>query len=273
MLNESLMSHPFMRSGRDIIALLIVVCYFFLVWNTQPGEGAASFDATLAAAQGRGSLRVAIDLGFRPFTDLQQGEPAGYDVDLVQAVAAKLGLSVEFVPTGFDALYDTLVTGRADIIASALPYAPEQGFRARFSQIYFDAGQVLVAPRAAPIKSIDDLATRRVAVALGSDADALARRIGGAIAMQLDSSYDDAETAIAALERGDAEAAIVDNVSALIALATRPELQIVMALSSEPYVLAMPRDAFQLQAEINGALDELRAEGFLTELNEKWMRP
>ncbi|NJM07511.1 amino acid ABC transporter substrate-binding protein [Candidatus Gracilibacteria bacterium] len=266
------MSQPFARSGRDIFALALLLVYAFLAWSTQAGGGAASFDATLVAAEARGSLRVAVDLGFRPFTDLQNSEPMGYDIDLARAVAAKLDLDVTFVPTGFDALYDTLVTGRADVIASALPYAPEQGFRARFSQIYFDAGQVLVAPRASSIAEVGDLATERVAVALGSDADALARRLASTLPLRLDSNFDDAETAIAALAAGEVDAVIVDSVSALIALAELSDLHIVAALSSEPYVLAVPYDAFQLQAEINRALDELRAEGFFERLNEKWMR-
>jgi polar amino acid transport system substrate-binding protein len=273
MLNESLMSRPFLRSGRDIVAIFLVLAYVYLAWSTQPEGGAARFDSTLAAAEARGTLRVAVDLGFRPFTDLRDGVPVGYDIDLAQAVAAKLDLEIDVVSTGFDALYDTLVTGRADMVASALPYAPEQGFRARFSQIYFDAGQVLVAPRSAAITTEDDLALQRVGVALGSDADALARRLASSVPMQLNSGYDDAEAALAALTAGSLDAVIVDHVSALIALAELPQLRIVRALSSEPYVLAVPRDAFQLQADVNRALDEMRAEGFFEQLNEKWMRP
>jgi ABC-type amino acid transport substrate-binding protein len=178
-----------------------------------------------------------------------------------------------FVPTGFDGLYDTLTSGRADLIASALPYAPEFGERARFSSFYFDAGQVIVAPVGAPLAGVADLAGLSVGVALGSDADALARRLAAATpGMQVVAGYETPDEVLAALRRGELAAAIVDNVTALGATQGRAELRIVAALSSEPYVLAMPVGAFQLQREVNQALAELQAEGFFAQLNARWFR-
>jgi ABC-type amino acid transport substrate-binding protein len=255
----------------DALALLILLGYLWLAWGAEggAGQGGPALDRVWAAAQERGALRVAVDVGYRPFVDQRGGEIVGYDVDLARAVAGRLGLRAEFVPVGFDALYSALVSGQADLVASGLPYAPEEGQRARFSSFYFDAGQVLLVPAGSPVASAADLAGLRVGVALGSDADALARRMGG---IDLRSSYDEPGQAIAELRAGRLEAVICDNVSALAAAQSAPGLRIAAALSSEPYVLAMPAAAFQLQAEVNRALDELRAEGFFEELNERWLR-
>jgi polar amino acid transport system substrate-binding protein len=257
---------------RDLAALAALLCYGLLAWSAEGGIGArqGALDPVLAAARERGALNVAVDVGFRPFADARGGELVGYDIDLARAVAARLGLQVVFVPTGYDGLYDTLTSGRADLIAAALPYAPEQGYRARFSSFYFDAGQVLVTPAGAPAGA--DLAGRRVGVALGSDADALARRMARDGGFELRSSYDEPDQALADLRAGRLDAVITDNVSALSAVQHTPGLQISAALTSEPLALALPRPAFQLEAEVNRALTELRREGFFEALNERWMR-
>lgn len=254
----------------DLLAVAILLGYTWLVWGTEStSDTGPALDQVLIAARARGSLRVAVDIGFRPFVDQRDGVLIGYDVDLARAVAERLGLHAEFVPIGFDALYNALVSGQADLIASALPYAPEEGQRARFSSFYFDAGQVLLVPELSSITKDSDLAGRRIGVALGSDADSLARRMGG---IDLQSTYDEPSQAIMDLRSGALDAVICDNVSALTAVQSAPGLRIALALSSQPYVLAMPASAFQLQAEVNRALDELRTAGLFEELNRRWLK-
>ncbi|MCX7791851.1 MAG: ABC transporter substrate-binding protein [Chloroflexaceae bacterium] len=255
----------------DRMALGVLVLYALLAWSAEGGARGAPLDPVWAAVQRRGTLRVATDVGFRPFAFERDGELIGYDIDLARAIAAELGVEVEFVPTGFDGLYDTLVSGRADMIASALPYAPEQGFRARFSRFYFDAGQALVAPTGAPVAGMADLSGRVVGVALGADADALARRLlreGASFTLRPD--YDDPAAALADLRAGRLDAVITDMVTALEATQGREDLRIVAALTSEPLALAFPRAAFRLEAEVNRILDALRRNGFFARLNERW---
>jgi ABC-type amino acid transport substrate-binding protein len=259
----------------DLLALLILSAYALLAWGAEAGTGVggAALDPVLAAARARGTLRVAVDVGFRPFADQDAaGALIGYDVELMQALAARLGLRAEFVPTGYDALYDVLTSGRADVVASGLPYAPEQGYRARFSSVYFDAGQLLLVPAGSPVASLDALAGGTVGVALGSDADALARRLAAGGAFTLRSDFDEPAEALSALRAGALDAVITDGVAGLSAVNGAPELRVAAALSSEPLVLAMARPAFQLEAELNRALDELRREGFFEQLNARWMR-
>jgi polar amino acid transport system substrate-binding protein len=257
----------------DLLALLLVLLYAAVALVAQLGAslGGQGLDPVWAAARQRGTLRVASDFGFAPFTESVGGQPAGYDIDLARAVAAKLGLRVEFVSSNLDSIYDDLARGRADMAASALPYAPEQGWRVSFSTFYFNAGQVLVARAGAPISSTAELAGRSVGVALGSDADTYARGLAARDPrIRLRSTYDTAAAALADLRRGALDAVITDNTSALIELGRAPGLRLVAALTLEPYALAVPAPAFQLQAEINRALDELRREGFFEQLGARW---
>ncbi|MCS6940294.1 MAG: ABC transporter substrate-binding protein [Roseiflexaceae bacterium] len=259
----------------DMMALVIIVGYTALAVSAQTGVNVAGqgLDPVWAGVQQRRTLRVAVDLGFYPFTWMEDGQPVGYDIDLARAIASRLGVQVEFVPSGLDSIYDDLAARRADVAISALPYAPELGWRARFSQFYFDAGQMLVVRSDSSIASEADLAGRVVGVALGSDADTLARRrLMEGTTFTLRPDYDAPDEALAALQRGEVDAVIVDHPAALIAIAHAPELRVAQALTFEPYVIAVAPEAYRLHEAVNQALDALRAEGFFEEAQRRWFR-
>ncbi len=250
----------------DGMAIALLLAYSWLAWSVH--SGSTAIDPVYAGARERGVLRVAVDVGYRPFVEERDGILVGFDIDLVRALAAELGLEVTFVVSGFDALYDQLTSRQADLIASALPYAPEQGYRARFSRPYFDGGLMLVTTTASAATGLADLRDQRLGVVLGSDGDALARRFALSAPVTL-VEVDEEAALITALRAGEVDAIIVDHVAALRALADG-NARIAAALSYEPYVLAMPVSAFQLEAEINRALDRLAQRGMLAELQQRW---
>jgi ABC-type amino acid transport substrate-binding protein len=258
----------------DIVAIALLLGYAILAAVTQLGVSLAGHgpDPIWAAARQRGALRVAVDFGYYPFSGVQQGQPIGYDIDLARAVGQKLGLAIEFVPSNLDSIYDDLANHKADMAASALPYAPEQGWRAGFSTFYFNAGQVLVVPDHSPIAGQDQLGGHTIGVPLGSDADTFARKLATTdTSIVLRSNYDTPAAVLADLRRGQLDAAIVDNASALSDLGHQPGLKTTgPALTLEPYVLAVPAEAYQLRDAINHALEDLRQEDFFEQLGKRW---
>lgn len=258
----------------DLLAALVLIVYAALAGLAQFGASVAGqgLDPVWAAARQRGTLRIAVDFGFYPFSGFERGQPSGYDVDLARAVAQKLGLRAEFVPSNLDAIYEDLVNRKADIGASALPYAPEQGWRVIFSTFYFNAGQVLVVPEGSSIAGLGQLGGRTIGAPLGSEADTYARKLViGDPSISLRSDYDTPAEVLADLRSGRLDAAIVDNAAALSDIGRRPGLRLVPpALTLEPYALAMPSQAYLLQKEVNRALEELRGEGFFEQIGKKW---
>ncbi|RME44796.1 MAG: amino acid ABC transporter substrate-binding protein, partial [Caldilineae bacterium] len=102
----------------------------------------------LAAVQRRGVLRVGLDPSFPPFETLDAGgQVIGLDADIARAIAADLGVQVEFVPIAFDGLYDALQVGRVDVLLSGLPVDPTRTRDVAYSRPYFNAGQMLVTTR------------------------------------------------------------------------------------------------------------------------------
>ena len=258
----------------DVAAIVLLLAYAALAAITQLGASVAGqgADPVWAAARQRGVLRVAVDFGYYPFSGVENGQPIGYDIDLARAVGQKLGLAIQFVPSNLDSIYDDLANHKADMAASALPYAPEQGWRASFSTFYFNAGQVLVVPEDSPIASQDQLGGHTLGAPLGSDADTYARKLAATdTSIALRSDYDTPAAVLAELRSRKIDAAIVDNASALSDLGHHPGLKTVgPALTLEPYVLAVPIEAYQLHDAINQALENLRREGFFEQVGKKW---
>ena len=108
------------------------------IWRQSRRQG---LDPVWAAAQQRGVLRVATDFGYAPFTGTRRtasGEqPYGFDIDLAQAIAAKLGLRAEFVPTSLESAYEAITADHADVVISALPYAPGTGLAGNLLNLLF----------------------------------------------------------------------------------------------------------------------------------------
>lgn len=251
----------------DLMALALLAGYG---WSIQHSRAGAA-DPYWTAISRRGLLRVGTDPGFRPFAEEQDGHWTGYDVELVQEIGRRLGLRVTWQAVGYDALYDTLAAGQVDLLASALPLAPEQGWRARFSSAYLDAGQVLVTRRDSPITDLSTLGTATVGAALGSEGDTILRNLRRDDPhITVRSDFQTPAELLTALERGTLAAAITDSISALSLVEQHHDFVIARSLSFEPYVLAMPAGAYRLEAETNRVLHELRAEHFIEHLNTRW---
>lgn len=234
-------------------------------------------DAAWARIQQTGVWRVGMDPSFPPFENLDAvtGRPAGFDVDLAEAIAAAWGVRVEIVSIGFDQLVDAVEAKRVDSALSALPVFEERARDVSFSRPYFEAGLVLAAPPAALIRLPDDLAGQRVAAEWGSAGDAearaLNRRLAGGVTLVLRDSVDQALDAVLA---GDAEAALVDAVDLALYDRGRGRLAAVgKPVQSDPYVIVAPVDAPKLLAALNETLAQLDANGTLAQIQARWLRP
>ena len=217
------------------------------------------------------TLRIGLDPAYPPFENTVAGQLVGYDVDLAQALGAQLNLQVVLVPMAYDGLYDALAGGQIDVILSSYPYSPELCQRERCTVPYFQAGQVLVVRAGGSIHGSQDLAGRAVGVEWGGPGDVLVRpweesgRVGRRQALM------SPQEALAALAAGQVDAAVVDRISALTF--GDPALVILdPPLQDESFVAVVASRAVWLHRRLDWALDRLRADGVLAELEERWVR-
>jgi polar amino acid transport system substrate-binding protein len=225
-----------------------------------------------------GVILVCTDPSWPPFEfiDERSGEIKGLDVDLASALAARLrsqgpAIRAEMVPVGFDSLYDALLAGRCDAVMSALPYEAERTEDVAYAISYFNAGMVIVVrDETVDITGLGGLPGRVVGVEWGfvPEGDSQQRLLLQALSLR---RYDTAGDVLRALQSGEVDAALVDQVSALDYLQECRGLQIVgQPFTDVSYVIPVRLDAFRLLAEVNRVLIEMREDGTIATLQEKW---
>lgn len=237
-------------------------------------------DVTWERVSETGVLRVGMDASFPPFEAVAaDGSLVGFDVDLARELSRRLGAEPQFAANlPYDGLYDALRARRVDVVISALVVNPARTADFAFSRPYFDAGPVLVLRQGEEsIRSVTDLRTdrmgeRSVAVVLGTPGDRTARgwarRTGQLAVVQ----YPTAAEALNALEEGEADAVLVDHVSALQAIGGGGNLTVVgEPIIEVPYAVAVRADSRRLLREINRALEAMEADGTLGTLVAKWI--
>ena len=234
-------------------------------------------DETWSRVAESGVLRVGMDASFPPFESIEaDGTLSGLDVALAQELGRRLGVETQFVANlPYDGLYDALTARRVDVVISSLVIVPERQADFAYSTPYFDAGLVLVtrddeAGRA--IKRTGDLAGRVLAVEFGSTGDMEARRLARRLRGLVTRPYETADAALVAVADGQADAALVDHVSAMLGDDPARHLRIVEPpFAPEPYAVAMRADSPHLLQAINDALAAMADDGTLAALQGRYL--
>jgi ABC-type amino acid transport substrate-binding protein len=232
-------------------------------------------DPTWEQIQATGVMRACMDPSWPPFESVDEasGRIVGLDVDLARQLAARLapGVRAQIVTVGFDGLYDALLTGRCDIVFSALPYEPLRTEDVAYSVAYFNAGLVLLTREGtSDIETLTDLAGQTVGVEWGfvPEGDGRQRSFLNSLGLR---RYDTSWDALRALQSGEVEAVLADGILALAYMRDCGGLQIVGdPISDLNYVIPVRPDSFQLLTEINQVLLAMRQDGTLEQLQKKW---
>jgi ABC-type amino acid transport substrate-binding protein len=251
------------------VARIIIACYVVAVISSECTATGVTVDPVLTRIQARGLLKVGYDPGILPFTTIIANQAAGFDIDVASAVAQRLGVAVEYVPTGLDAAYDELQQGHFDIIVSAMPYAPEQGWRARFSEFYFDDGLVVVTLGADGMR----WQTSTLGVVFGSDADTYTRRLRYAGTIATPAYFDTPVELWHGLVCGQVSHVVVSRSTALRMQHTLESVVLAPALTFAPLVIVMPQDAVALSDVVNTTLATARRDGVYADWVRHWFTP
>lgn len=221
-----------------------------------------------AEIQRSGVLRVGIDPNWAPFSYYGPSGWTGVDADTAEAVARRLGLAARSEPVGYDSMYDALGQGRVDVLVSAVVPDPLRAREATYTSPYFDAGLRLAVSGACSGAVSACLENRRVAAALGTDADRAARYWERRATGMSRIPVADDIAAIEAMRTGRADAAIV---TALDVWAMLPAGSLL--LQPRPYVFAVRSDNARLAEEIDAALRTMERDGVQEAILTRWLAP
>ena len=254
------------------------------------GCGGSKNDAVSSAAEVKGSvdvsdvklikegtLTVGMEIGYPPFEDkAENGDPVGYDVDLVYAVADKLGLEVNIVDTAFDVIFAGIGTNY-DCVVSAVTITDERRENCLFSDPYIDSYQAFVVKKGNDIKieSLKDLSGKSVALQDATTSKALLDdmiKTGTVTDCKMGPS-EKVLTAFTALDNGEYDVVLCDSPVADTYITNYPdkyELAFLDKENVEQFGVAMAKDDTALQTAVNEAMKQLKEEGFFEENTAKW---
>ncbi len=233
--------------------------------------GRADEDAAWQQVQASGVIHVGLDAAYPPFEVVdEKGNIIGFDVDLANEIAGRLGVRVQFHNITYDALFDKLLIGEVDTVISAMVIAPEFAGKASFSIPYFSAGEHLIVPRNADTLTMSSLDGRSLAVEYGSGGDVEARAWERRLAALDILRYDNAGAAVNAVAAGEADAALVDGITARYAVAGQPTLQMGEMVTETYYGVAVHPDSLVLLDAINTALQDMLADGTINAITARW---
>src|SRR5215475_1166622 len=224
---------------------------------------------TLAKIKERGKLLAGVKLDTPPFGFLDdKNEPAGFDIDLVRKVGARIGVPVELVKVTSPTRIPMLVSGNVDLVAASMTHTRERDRVIDFSITYYTGGQSLLVAKASTINGVKDLAGKQVGVQQGTT---LGKNIAAAAPTAKVVAFRDYNSAWLALAQGRVEA-LTGSLNILQRfMKDNQNFKIVGDLFSvEPFGIGIRQGDSDLRDEINVVLQDLWTSGEYTMLYRKW---
>lgn len=279
MLNQSVSRRQFLglASGFAAIAGLgLVGCG----GNSTSGTSSAGSSAGSAASSSKdgytlvkdGTLTVGTAAEYEPFEYMEDGQYKGFDLDLIQDIAKKLGLTVEFANVDFDTIVPGVSSGaKYDVGIGAITVTPERKKEVDFTDSYYMDDQAIVTMKdnaditGDNYKEKLDSADAKIAVQSGSTAEAFAKENFPKAELV---PFKNATDCFSALQAGQSVALVTNrSVAAQLVATSFDNEQVIKLISTgEEYAIAVNKDNSGLKDAINKALKELTDDGTVDSL-------
>ncbi|HSG79609.1 MAG TPA: transporter substrate-binding domain-containing protein, partial [Acidimicrobiia bacterium] len=221
-----------------------------------------------------GVLTVGSDIPFPPFEDFDDGgDVVGFDADLINELASRLGLTVTWIDTDFDTIFTQLALGQFDVVASATTITPERAQQVDFTSPYYKAQQALTVNENETPNLIawEDLRERdSVAVQTGTTgADwAIENLAPNGVDVR---EFPAAPDTYNALEAGQVTGVIFDEPSAVEESANRPGLKVVQVIdTNEDYGFGVDPNAEGLLGALNAEFAAMLSDGTYQAIYDTW---
>jgi polar amino acid transport system substrate-binding protein len=263
-------SHQFIRSWPLAAALATVALAFAACGDDDDDGGGAGSGVDLVNG---GQLTTCTHLPYRPFQFEESGEIVGFDVDMIDLVAKRLGVQQEIVDTPFEGIQsgEDLNARKCDIAAAAMTITPERAQKIAFSDPYFDANQALLVKKGSGIDSFAKLEGQTLGVQSGTTGKDYAEEHAAPAGVEL-KDYEDLALELTAVKSGQIPAAINDIPVLLDYAKENPDVEVTAQFETgEQYGFGMKKGTSEeLQRVVNEVIRQARSDGTYDSLYEKW---
>jgi polar amino acid transport system substrate-binding protein len=259
-----------MRKTR-LTALLAVLLLAFASLAVA-GCGDSDDDTTASGGGGGGGepLTVGSDIPYPPFEQGKAPNYEGFDIELMEAIADKLGRKAEFQDTSFDTIFRDLAQGRFEAVASATTITDEREETVDFTNPYYFSEQaILVKEGGEKIEDAEGLSGLTVGVQQGTTGEEFVEEQADAGEAR---PYPQGPDAVNALKSGVLDAVVIDIPVAENAVEAGGVEVSAAIPTEESYGFVVPQGEEELLEEMNKALEELKDDGTFTTIYEKWFK-
>ncbi len=217
-----------------------------------------------------GKLTMSTNAAFPPYEmTTDSGEFEGIDIDVAAAIAEKLGLELQVDDMDFDAALLAAQNGKSDMVMAGVTVTDERLKVMDFSDTYAEGIQSIIVPEDSDIATVDDLAGKTIGTQRGTTGYIYCTDDFGEDNVI---AYDNGLTAVQALNNGQVDAVVIDNAPAKEFVEANPGLKILdTAYAQEDYAIGVAKGNTELLNAINGALEELEADGTLQAIVDKYI--
>jgi len=224
----------------------------------------------MGCSSSSGKIRIATDATWKPFEYVDDNKNiVGFDIDVMNAIAEKENLNIEFVDVPFDPLLAGMAQGTYDCAISSITITADRQKDMLFSDPYFVAGQMVVVQKSnTTILGINTI-TGNIGAQIGTTGAAEVEKVTGATLK----TYDEIGLAFQDLMNGQINAVVCDNPVAQGYVSKNPDkLKTVGGLfTSENYGIAVAKGKTELLEKINAGIKAIKADGLIDELSKKWL--
>ena len=265
----------------SLLVLVVGLVAAFAVAGCGDDDSTSGSDSTAASTESGtvdisnvklikdGQLLVGTDAPYPPFEigTPEGGDFSGFDKDLMDAIAAKLGLEPTYQNSSFDTIFRDVASGQFDVVAAAATITPAREKVVDFSRPYYEAQQALVVPEGSDITSTADLAGEIVGAQQGTTGQALAEDETDASEVR---GFGKGADALAAVTTEQVAAAIVDQPFAADAVEKQGGIEIAQEISTDEVYGFPTAPGNPLHDAINEAIGQLIDDGTMDELYQQY---
>ena len=250
--------------------------------NTTASTGSAAPAPTTSAATSEagadegyklvkeGTLTMATNAYFPPYEYYDGQDIIGIDADIAKAIADKMGLELKIEDMEFDSIITAVSTGKADLGLAGMTVTPDRQKNVDFSDSYATGIQSIIVKEDSTITKIDDLQGKKIGVQLSTTGDIYATDDFGKDSVV---QYNKGNDAVMALTQGQVDAVIIDNEPAKSYVEANKGLKILdTEYATENYAACISKDNAGLTKAVNKALAELKADGTLQKIVDKYIK-